>query len=121
MCGKQFGALKKNMAPVVVWLKGKTADEVAQYWDGHHIVSDNTLFIYRCGAPYDDRRKTRHDVYVTELVADDDLERQIALTVPAPECAVWRPFARITPAVGADWDADSNFSYVIVTEGGKKI
>lgn len=109
------------MAPVVVWIKNKTVEEVAQYWDGHHIVADSTLFIYRCGAPYDDSPNTRHDVYVTELLADEDVARQVALTVPAPECARWRPFARITSLLDSSWDAESNFTYVIVAEGNKKI
>jgi hypothetical protein len=109
------------MGPIVTWTRADTVDEVAASWDGHHIVAENALMVFRRGAPFDTGGRTRNDIYVTTMQLDDDVARQIALTVPAPEHMRWRPFARVVSAPLKTWEEDAGFVHTIVVDTSKKI
>lgn len=110
-----------SMAPLITWTQAPSVEEVARSWDGHHIVHDNTLMVFRRGAPYDDWGRSKWDVYCASFALEADVERQVALLVPAPEAANWRPFARIVEAPLKSWDDNSAFSHTIVVDTTKKI
>ena len=111
----------KSMQPIVTWVHAESADAVAHQWDGHHIVDEGKLMVFRRGAPFSARASKSHDIYITTMLLDDDVERQVALTVPAPEAMRWLPFARIVPAPLCTWEEDASFSYTIVVDSSKKI
>jgi hypothetical protein len=110
-----------TMQPIVTWVHAPSVEAVAAHWDGHHIVDDGKLIVFRRGRPYDSAARKSLDIFSTTMLLDDDVERQIALTVPAPEAMRWRPFARIVPAPLCSWEEDVAFAYTIVVDSSKKI
>lgn len=110
-----------SMQPIVTWVHADSAEAVAQHWDGHHIVDDGTLMVFRRGPPYSQSASKSLDIYCTTMLLDDDVDRQIAMTVPAPEGMRWRPFARIVRAPLCTWEEDAGFCYTIVVDSSKKI
>ena len=75
-------------------LLARWQEEMKESWDGAHLVDKESLWLFRCGAPYEDFQD-HYAVYYVRMKRDADLEKQIALLVPPPEALHWRRLGSI--------------------------
>jgi hypothetical protein len=75
-------------------LLARWQQEMQESWDGAHLVDNDSLWLFRCGAPYESGPLSPA-VYYVRMKRDVDLEKQIAMLVPPPEALSWRKLGNI--------------------------
>jgi hypothetical protein len=75
-------------------LLARSKAEMAESWHHAHVVDNMSLWLFRCGAPYEDEMGS-DAVYYVRMKRDDDLDKQIAMLVPPPEALSWRRLGSI--------------------------